>query len=46
MEIAAKLDDWGKPAWITAMILGFIVFWPIGRGILGYMLWSLSLIHI
>ncbi|MDX2259899.1 MAG: DUF2852 domain-containing protein [Hyphomicrobiaceae bacterium] len=36
----AKLDDWGQPAWIAVMVLGFVVFWPIGLGILGYMLWS------
>lgn len=34
------LDDWGKPAWITVMVLGFILFWPIGLGILAYMIWS------
>ncbi|MCA2000090.1 MAG: DUF2852 domain-containing protein, partial [Hyphomicrobiales bacterium] len=40
VAIVAKLDDWGKPAWIAAMILGFIVFWPIGLAILFYMIWS------
>ncbi len=40
MQIAQRLDDYGKPAWITAMILGFIFFWPIGLGILFYMIWS------
>jgi hypothetical protein len=40
MDIAAKLDDWGKPAWITLMVLGFILFWPIGLGILAYLIWS------
>ncbi len=40
MEIAARLDDYGKPAWIAVMVLGFIVFWPIGLAILGYMIWS------
>ena len=40
MELAQKLDDYGKPAWITAMILGFVVFWPVGLGILAYMIWS------
>ncbi len=34
------LDQRGKPAWIAAMILGFIVFWPIGLALLAYMLWS------
>lgn len=38
--IVTRLDDWGKPAWIAAMILGFIVFWPIGLVILVYMIWS------
>lgn len=36
----AKLDEWGRGAWIIAMILGFIAFWPIGLAFLGYMLWS------
>ena len=36
----AWLDDRGKPAWIAAMILGFIAFWPIGLAILAYMIWS------
>ncbi|HYM32001.1 MAG TPA: DUF2852 domain-containing protein [Candidatus Cybelea sp.] len=40
MQLAARLDDIGKPAWITLMILGFIVFWPIGLGILAYLIWS------
>jgi len=40
MDIVAKLDEWGKPAWITAMILGFVLFWPIGLAILAYMIWS------
>jgi len=34
------LDERGRPAWIMAMILGFIFFWPIGLGILFYMIWS------
>ena len=40
MDIVAKLDDLGKPAWIALMVLGFIVFWPIGLGILFYLIWS------
>ena len=40
MDIAAKLDDWGKPAWITVVILGFLLFWPIGLAILAYLIWS------
>lgn len=34
------LDDRGKGAWIVAMILGFILFWPIGLAFLAYMIWS------
>ena len=34
------LDERGKMAWIAAMILGFIVFWPIGLALLAYMIWS------
>ena len=34
------LDERGKPAWIAAMILGFIAVWPLGLAILAYMIWS------
>ena len=40
MQLAAKIDDYGKPAWIGVMVLGFIVFWPVGLAILGYLIWS------
>lgn len=40
MELVQKLDDYGKPAWIALMVAGFVVFWPIGLAILGYMMWS------
>ena len=32
------LDERGKPAWIGAIVLGFIAFWPIGLFLLFYML--------
>ncbi|NIZ08766.1 DUF2852 domain-containing protein [Pseudooceanicola sp. HF7] len=36
-------EDWmdrkGKPAWIIAMVLGFIFFWPVGLALLFYMIW-------
>lgn len=38
--MVARLDDWGKPAWIAAMIVGLVLFWPIGLLVLGYMIWS------
>ncbi|MGL4279698.1 MAG: DUF2852 domain-containing protein [Albidovulum sp.] len=34
------LDERGKGAWIAAMVLGFIFFWPIGIALLAYMIWS------
>lgn len=40
MEIVAKMDGYGKPAWIALMVLGFILFWPIGLAILAYLIWS------
>ncbi|MEM6826044.1 MAG: DUF2852 domain-containing protein [Pseudomonadota bacterium] len=36
----AWLDERGKGAWIAAMVLGFILFWPIGLAFLAYMIWS------
>ncbi|MBM7066714.1 DUF2852 domain-containing protein [Actibacterium sp. 188UL27-1] len=36
----AWLDDRGKGAWIAAMVLGFVFFWPIGLAFLAYMIWS------
>ncbi len=35
-----KLDEHGRPAWIVAMVAGFILVWPIGLAILFYMIWS------
>jgi len=39
-QMVARIDDFGKPAWIALMVLGFIVAWPIGLAVLAYMLWS------
>lgn len=39
-RVVGSLDDYGKPAWIAAMVVGFVLFWPIGLAILGYMIWS------
>lgn len=40
VQVVAVLDDLGRPAWIALMILGFIIFWPIGLAILAYLIWS------
>lgn len=34
------LDSKGKGAWIAAMVLGFVFFWPAGLALLAYMIWS------
>jgi hypothetical protein len=34
------LDQRGKSAWVIAMVLGFIFFWPVGLALLAYMIWS------
>jgi len=34
------LDEHGKGAWIALMIVGFIVFWPLGLALLAYLIWS------
>ncbi|QFT93126.1 hypothetical protein FIU86_09740 [Roseovarius sp. THAF9] len=35
----AWLDDKGKPAWIAALVVSMIVFWPVGLMLLAYMIW-------
>ena len=40
MNLAAHLDDIGKPAWIGLTIVSFIVFWPLGLVVLGYLIGS------
>ena len=39
-SVTNKLDEMGRPAWIAVMIVGFIVFWPLGLAVLAYLLWS------
>ena len=34
------MDRRGKGAWMAAMILGMIFFWPVGLAFLFYMIWS------
>ena len=40
MTITQKLDELGLPAWIALMILGFIVWWPLGLLTLAFLIWS------
>jgi len=37
---AAQLDDIGKPAWIALTIVSFILFWPVGLLVLGFLIGS------
>lgn len=30
MPTAAMLDDMPKGAWIALMVIGFVLFWPVG----------------
>ncbi len=40
----AWLDRKGKGAWIVAMIVSFVLFWPLGLALLAYMIWSKKMI--
>ncbi|HUD53158.1 DUF2852 domain-containing protein [Parvibaculum sp.] len=40
MPTVAMLDDLPKGAWIAVMVLGFVLFWPVGLGVLFYLIWS------
>ncbi|HWB51855.1 MAG TPA: DUF2852 domain-containing protein [Stellaceae bacterium] len=35
-----RVDDYGRPAWIALMVLSFILCWPIGLIILGFLIGS------
>jgi uncharacterized protein DUF2852 len=40
MDIIDRMDETGKAAWITAMVLGFVFFWPLGLAVLIFLLCS------
>jgi len=40
MPIVAALDELGKPAWIALMILGFVIWWPVGLATLAFIIGS------
>jgi hypothetical protein len=40
MPIAAKLDELGRPAWVVLLILGFMVWWPLGLAVLAFLIGS------
>src|SRR6201987_1894896 len=38
--VATQLDDIGKPAWIALTVVSFILFWPLGLLVLGFLIGS------
>lgn len=38
--LLAKMDEFGKPAWLIATLLAFWLFWPLGFAVLAYLAWS------
>jgi len=38
--VAAKLDEYGKGAWIALTIFAFWLWWPLGLAMLGFLLCS------
>ena len=40
MGFAARMDDYGRPAWIGLLVLTFILCWPVGLALLAYLIWS------
>jgi hypothetical protein len=40
MTITAKLDEFGKPAWIALIVLGFMAWWPLGLALLAFTIGS------
>ena len=40
MPITAKLDEFGKPAWIALIVLGFMAWWPLGLSVLAFTIGS------
>ena len=39
-ELVDRMDEHGRAAWIGLMVLSFILFWPLGLGLLAFLLWS------
>ncbi len=40
MPITAKIDEFGKPAWIALTVLGFVIWWPVGLATLAFAIGS------
>ncbi len=40
MHLVAKMDEYGKGAWIALVVLGFWFFWPVGLAALAFIVFS------
>ena len=40
MRSATIMNDLPTPLWIALMLLGFVLFWPLGLFVLIYLIWS------
>lgn len=40
MTVVDHVDGFGRPAWIALMVLSFIMFWPLGLVMLGFLIGS------
>ena len=40
MKSRTALNDLPTPMWIALMVLGFVLFWPLGLVTLVYLIWS------
>lgn len=40
MTLAARLDDFGTPAWIALTLVSFLIWWPLGLIVLGFLVGS------
>jgi hypothetical protein len=46
MPLVARLDDLGTPAWIALTLVSFLIWWPLGLIVLGYLAGSGRLARI
>src|SRR4051812_29564100 len=37
---AARIDEFGKPVWIGLLVVSFVMFWPLGLVLLGFLVGS------
>jgi hypothetical protein len=40
MTLVQRVDDFGKPAWIAAIVISFVMCWPLGLILLGFLIGS------